>query len=80
MPEKSIIGEFDEVFSMKPWLGNEFEYMGCIIRRCKDGYIYVYDKQGNQIKRIWNVNHGSLTDAKREIEMHIVKQRLEVSR
>ena len=58
---------------MKPWRGKDFEYLNCEIKRKKDGYLYAYDKNGNQICRVWNINHGSITDVKLAIERYVHK-------
>ena len=55
---------------MKPWRGKDFEYLGCRIVR-KGDYIYAYDKNGNQICKEWNVNHGSITQTKENIERYL---------
>ena len=56
---------------MKPWRGKDFKYLNCEIKRKKDGYLYAYDKDGNQICKVWNINHGSITDVKHAIEEYI---------
>ena len=58
---------------MKPWRGKDFEYLNCKIKREKDGYLYAYDKNDNQICRVWNVNHGSITEVKSAIERYVRK-------
>ena len=59
---------------MKPWKGKDFDYLGYRIKNnLNEGYIYAYDKQGNQICKVWNINHGSITDVKRRIEAYIKK-------
>ena len=34
-------------------------------------FIYAYDKDGNQICKVWNINHGSITEVKDAIEEYI---------
>lgn len=54
---------------MKKWKGKDFDYLGYHIKNdLKEGIIYVYDNYGNQICKIWNINHESITEAKNRIE------------
>ena len=61
---------------MKPFRlkNKEIVYLGCIIRVEKE-YIYVYDELHQCMGKIWNINHGSYTDAKIRIERHVHKYR-----
>ena len=54
---------------MKPYMGKDVEYNGYLIKNNKkDGFLEVYDKNGNYLFRQPNFNHGSFTDVKRKIE------------
>lgn len=59
---------------MKKWSGKDFEYRGyCVKNNKKDGYLYVYDKNGNYAFRVDNFGHGSVTDAKSQID-YLIKR------
>ena len=54
---------------MKPYMGSDVEYCGYHIKNNKkDGFLEVYDKNGNYLFRQHNFNHGSFIDIKRKIE------------
>ena len=54
---------------MKPYMGSDVEYRGYYIKNNKkDGFLEVYDKNGNYLFRQHNFNHGSFTDVKLKID------------